>query len=189
MNKVVDRFNKLLNVSLLFVVLDVVLGIMLLKFTEASFKIIMVLLGCFILVNGLFSLIRYFYDGLANRIFKADLVTGVAGVVIGIYSMFSPYNSLKIIGTVFAIWILIVGLIKGYYTIELMKNDDEVYPLFAFIALLDILMGIVTLINPFKTFMIISKAVAIFIICYSLVEGVYISLLKRRGKQVLKMFE
>ena len=189
MNKVIDRYNKLLNVSMLFVVFDVVLGIMLLKFTEASFKIIMVLLGCFILVNGLFSLIRFFYDGLANKIFKADLVNGIAGVIIGAYSIFSPNYSLKIIGLVFAIWILVVGLIKGFYTFQLMKNDDEVYPLFAFIALLDILMGVVTLINPFKTFMIISKAVAIFIICYSLVEGVYISLLKRRGKQMLKLFE
>ena len=89
MNKIVDRFNKLLNVSLLFVIFDVVLGIMLLKFTEASFKIIMILLGCFILVNGLFSLIRYFYDGLANKVFKPDLVNGLAGVALGLFAMFS----------------------------------------------------------------------------------------------------
>ena len=189
MNKIVDRFNKLLNVSLLFVILDVVLGIILLKYTEASFKVIMVLLGCFILVNGLFSLIRYFYDGLANKVFKPDLVNGIAGVLFGLYAMFSPSNTLKAIGIVFALWILVIGLVKCYYTYKLMKNDDEIYPLLAFIALLDIIMGIVTLINPFKSFMIISKAVAIFVICYSLVEGVYLSLVKKRSQQILKMFE
>ena len=189
MNKVLDRYNKLLNVSLLFVVFDVVLGIMLLKFTEASFKIIMILLGCFIIVNGLFSLIRFFYDGLANRVFKIDLMSGIAGVIIGTYSILAKDVSLKVIGLVFAIWILIIGVIKAYYTIQLMKTDDETYPLFAFIPLLDILMGIVTLINPFQSFMIISKVVAMFIICYALVEGVYISLLKKRGKQILKLFE
>ena len=189
MNKIVDRFNKLLNVSLLFVLFDVVLGIILLKYTEASFKVIMVLLGCFILVNGLFSFIRYFYDGLANNVFKPDFFNGLAGVVFGSCSIFSPYSSLKAIGIMFALWILIIGLVKCYYTYKLMKNDDEIYPLLAFIALLDIIMGIVTLINPFKSFMIISKAVAIFVICYSLVEGVYLSLIKKRSQHILKMFE
>ena len=103
--------------------------------------------------------------------------------------MFSPSNTLKAIGIVFALWILVIGLVKCYYTYKLMKNDDEIYPLLAFIALLDIIMGIVTLINPFKSFMIISKAVAIFVICYSLVEGVYLSLVKKRSQQILKMFE
>ena len=189
MNKVLDRFNKLLNASLLFVLFDVVLGIFLLKFAESSFKVITTLLGCFILVNGLFSLIRYFYDGLANKIFKVDLINGVAGLVLGLYLMFSPYKSLTMIGNTFAAWILIAGLVKCYYTYKLMVNDDEIYPLVGFVTLLNIIMGVVTLVNPFRNFMIISKAVAIFVIVYGLVEGVYISLLKKRSSHILKMFE
>ena len=63
MKKVVDRFRKLMLCSFLTSLLDIIVGILFIIFTDVSTKIIVIVLGAIILVHGLFYLIRYIYDG------------------------------------------------------------------------------------------------------------------------------
>ena len=70
-----------------------------------------------------------------------------------------------------------------------MKNNEEIYPLVGFIAVLLVIMGLSTIINPFSGFMIITKLIGIFLICASLFEGMVCSLFKKRAQSILDIFE
>ena len=50
-------------------------------------------------------------------------------------------------------------------------------------------MGIVVMINPFSSFMLISRLIGIFIVCYALFEIMVSRLFLSRGKEVLKLFD
>ena len=64
MERLLQRFNRMMNISIAMVSFDIIVGLLL--FLGASFvnKVNAVLLGCLLLVHGLFQLIRYFYEGL-----------------------------------------------------------------------------------------------------------------------------
>lgn len=189
MDKVIKRFNRFMNISLAMIILNLIVGFIFIFYTDIATKVSLVVLGGLITIKGLYSLIRYFYDGLANRIFVADLFYGLVSVAIGLLLIFYPTNISTFIGIGFGLWILVNGLVKLYYAYHFMKNNEEIYPLVGFIAVLLVVMGIATLINPFSGFMIITKLIGIFLVCASLFEGMVCSLYKKRAKYILDIFE
>lgn len=189
MDKVNKRFNRIMNISLLMILLNLIVGFVFIFFTNIALKVSLVMLGGLITIKGLYSLIRYFYDGLANKVFVADLFYGLVSVALGLLLIFYPTDISNFIGVGFGLWLLFNGLVKGFYSLKFMKNNEEIYPLVGFIAVLLIIMGLSTIINPFSGFMIITKLIGIFLICASLFEGMVCSLFKKRAQSILDIFE
>ena len=106
-----------------------------------------------------------------------------------VWEVLYPVKSLTIIGVFFGIWLIGSGVMKCIYTYKFMKFNEEIYPLVGFISILMIIMGIVVLTNPFDSFMLITKLIGIFMVCYGLFDAMYISLFKKRAKNLLKIFE
>ena len=77
MNKIVERFNKLLNISFLMVAIDFIVGLLFVLKPEISNKVSLIAVGSLVLVHGLYALINYFYDGLGNKFFKIELIMGI----------------------------------------------------------------------------------------------------------------
>ena len=67
--------------------------------------------------------------------------------------------------------------------------QESIYPLTLFIGLLMIIMGIITLINPFKGFMLVTKLIGIFLICSGLLDAMVCNLFRQRAKNILHIFE
>lgn len=189
MDKVIKRFEGLMLSSLLMVFLDVIIGILFLKYTELSTQINVIILGSLVLVHGLFYLIRYFYDGLGCKFFAFDLIIGVAAIILGIFTIFNPFSALEIMGVMFCIWLVASGIEKIFYGYKFMKAQEDIYPLTCFIGILLILMGILALINPFEGFMLITRLVGLFLICSGIFDGMVCLLFRRRAKQILKIFK
>ena len=189
MDKVTSRFKKIVNYSVLMEIFDIIVGIMLFVYTSFSIKICAVIIGALILVHGLFSLIRYFYDGLASRFFAMDLIVGVSGVILGLFLMFNTFDTLSFLGYLFAAWLIIVGLHRLVYGIKLVKINDEIYPLICMMGLLIVVMGCLVLFNPFESFMLITKLIGIFIVVNTIFEVMTLNLYKKRIEYLLDLFE
>ena len=70
MNRAVKNFNNLLNISFLMIALDILVGGLLLFYTELASTVAVVVAGCLILVHGIFALIDYFYVGMLFNFLK-----------------------------------------------------------------------------------------------------------------------
>lgn len=189
MNKILSRFYGIMNVSVCMYVLDIIVGIIMICFTDFSIKLCSVVVGSLILIHGLFSLIRYLYDGFGIRLFSFELVNSVASIVLGLFVIFYPLESLSLLGVVFGIWLIVFAICKLFYLFRMIKFNDEIYPLIGFITLLELIMGVVVIINPFSSFMLATKLIGYFLIATSLLDVIYCLLFKKRAKQILKMFE
>ncbi|MBR4693909.1 MAG: DUF308 domain-containing protein [Bacilli bacterium] len=189
MEVTVKRFSKMLLVSMAMVIFDLMIGVVFFVFPDLPSKISIVLLGSLILIHGLFYLIRYFYDGLGSRFYAVNLITGVAAVILGLFTIFCPFEPINAVGPLFGIWMLITGCEKGYYGVKLFKAKDDVASLVTFISLLLIVMGILSMFNPFNTFMLNTRLIGIFLVCYALFEIMVSRLFLGRGKEALKLFD
>lgn len=188
MDRVLKKFNQMLTISTIMVIFDIIVGCFL--FFEASFvdKVNVVLLGCLLLIHGLFNLIRYFYNRLESKFFLTNLVPSIVGIVAGLFSIFNPVGTIKIVGILFSIWMIIYGLERFYYAFRLMKGKDEIFPLILFIAILFVVMGFLILFNPFAAFMLVTKLIGLFILLSSILDIMTYSLYKKRNKEILKLF-
>ena len=189
MKKQANRFKKILNYSFLLEIVDVVVALLLIFYTSFSIKICAVIMGALLVVHGLFSLIKFFYDGLASRVFGLDLAVGVSGIILGLFMMFNSFKTLSFLGSLFAVWLILIGLHRLFYGIKLIKIDDEIYPLICMIGILIVIMGCIVLFNPFETFMLVTKLIGIFTLVNTALEIMTIRLYKKRSEVLLDLFD
>lgn len=189
MTKITKRFEKMMLLSLGVCVLDIIVGIIFILCTSFSTKINAIILGAFILVRGLFYIIRYIYDGLGKKVFAVDLVAGVAAIILGLFTMFNPFDALTFIGILFGLWLIINGSEKAFFSFKFIEKHEEIYPLMTFMSLLMFLMGLLVIFNPFETFMLITRLIGMFLICSGIFDMMSCMLFRRRAKQILDMFK
>lgn len=188
-DKIVERYYKMMNISVFMYIFDIIVGALLIYYADLAIKIYAVVLGSLMLIHGLFDLIRYLYDGLGNRIFNSDVTMSVSSIIFGLFTIFYTFESINLIGVIFGIWLIVYSFQKSYYLFVLVKNNEEIFLLVGFITLLDFIMGVLVIINPFDSFIIVTKLIGYFSIASSLLNVMYCLLFKKRAKQLLKMFE
>jgi uncharacterized membrane protein HdeD (DUF308 family) len=191
MEVIEKRFKKIQLFSMIISIFSLIIGGLFLGFEEKlNIEIYNVVFGGIIVVAGLFSLIKYFYDGLANDVYKFEIVKGIASIVLGICMIFIKLNNiLGTIGIFFGVYYLLDSFIKGFYTFKFLRNNEEIYPLFLMITILFVVMGIFSIFNPFGHFMVITRLISMFLVIGSIFDLMTASLFRKRAKNVLKIFE
>ena len=189
MSKIVERFNKLLNISFLMVAIDFIVGLLFVLKPEISNKVSLIAIGSLILIHGLYALINYFYDGLGNKFYKIELIMGLIMVLLGVFVILNPITTINILAIGTGIWLLVNGIETGYYSIIFWKHNEEIAPLITFVSIAALAMGVIVMFNPFKSFMLVTKLIGLFIIANAGINIIRIILYKKRSKNLLKMFE
>ena len=189
MNRAVKNFNNLLNISFRRIALDVMGGGVFLFYTEIAATIAIVIVGCLILVHGIFALIDYFYVGMLFNFLKYKYIPGLVMILLGIIMVINPIAAINVLGIGTGIWLLVVGVENAVYAIRLWNYKEEIASLVLFISMCALLMGILVIINPFSKFMIITKLVGMFIVANGLLDLVKILLFKKRAKNIIQAFK
>lgn len=190
MEIVEKRFGVFQILSMLVAVFGLVMSLVLLVFEEnVSMNLYSKVVACTIVIYGLNSLVKYFYDGFANNVYKFEIVQGIALLILGLFMLFANMNVFNTIGIFFGIFYLLVGAMKGYYTYKFMKNNEDIFPLMLIMSILFVVMGVLSIVNPFNVFMIITRLVTIFLLVGSVLELLIANLFRKRAKYILKIFE
>lgn len=192
MERILRKFNMVVIISIASLVFDICIGgLLIFKSDGFTFNSNMMLVGLFILVKGLASLIRYVYDGTGSKFFMFDLFTGVSGVVLGLFSCLSVFLKdftleYSAIGLIFGVCLIIYAISKIYYGIKFRQVNEEIYPLVFMTGLLYLVIAISTIFNPMHLY--IMYLIGILIIGYSVLEMNYCLLLRKRSKNFLNFF-
>lgn len=190
MDKIENRFRSFQIISMLIALFGIVMSLSLLFFEEyVSMALYGKFISCLIIIHGLNSLIKYFYDGFANDVYKFEIVQGVALLILGLFMFFANMNVFDTIGIFFGIFYLIISAVKGYYVYKFMKNNEDIFPLLLIMVILFLIMGVLTFVNPFSDFMLITRVITVFTLVGSILELLMASLFKKRSKYILKIFE
>lgn len=192
MERILKKFNMVVIVSIATLIFDLCIGALLIfKSDVFTFNSNMMLVGLFILVKGLASLIRYLYDGIGSKFFMFDLFTGVSGVVLGLFSCLSVFLKdfvleYSTIGLIFGICLITYAISKVYYGIKFRQVNEDIFPLVFMTGLLYIVIGIISIFNPLNVY--IMYLIGILIVGYSVLEMNYCLLLRKRSGKFLNFF-
>lgn len=192
MNKVVNRFDKMMIISICSMIVEVVVGLLLL-FLGDKFKAntIAVLLGTMLFVRGLFDIIKYIYDGIGNKVFVGSLFTGIVSSIIGVFICFYPtlveFPTYKTLGILYGIYLIVKFVEKEFYGIKFLKSKEEIYALVCMTGILMLIGGLFIIINPLHSFVVYT--IGMFSVALAVLEVNYDMLLRKRAKYIIKLFD
>jgi uncharacterized membrane protein HdeD (DUF308 family) len=140
-----DRASELAWAWWLMVLIGVVsliVGVILLTEPSHSLQTLAVIVGIFLLLDGIVELIRSFGHSVENRALAA--IVGVLGIIVGIALIRHPFHGVNAIGLLFGIWLVAAGVIRLVRALAVPGHRL----LNLLIAGVDLVAGIVIVSNP-----------------------------------------
>ena len=127
MKKVKTTFNEELKrfamgsiwSSILESLLFLVLGIILATFNDSVIAVINYILGCFLLISGLFKIILYTTMKEKSSIYNNDLFYGIVGAILGILLLIFGVQIWWLFRLIIGVWIVVGAIIRFVFAIKL----------------------------------------------------------------------
>lgn len=165
LNKTVSKFRK----EIIFLSLSlIVLGFLFIVFPESSAQMICYATGIIACIWGLIRLVAHFRLETVEVFGSYGMVQGAALIIVGVAMISSPDVLAKFITTIFGFVMLVDGVLKIQYAIDLGRLKANGWIWVMVTAVLMIVLGVISIINPFET----ASALMIFLGCILVVDGV-----------------
>ena len=145
-------------VILLVGVLSVVAGIILVLKPSHSLSTLAVIVGIFVLIDGLGELIASFGHRVENRGLAA--IVGVLGIVFGILLIRHPSGAVTAIGLLIGIWMVASGIVRLVRALVVATRPV----LGVLVALLEVAVGIVIVSDPHIGYATLAVLIGIWLI-------------------------
>ncbi len=173
--------------GILLCISEIIIGILLLIDPVSFTSGIVIACGIILILIGLISIIKYFFMDIEEAIMSQNLLKGfvllLAGAlcVLNYKWIFATFSLLTII---YGAVILLVGLGKIQWTVNMIRLKKEKWFLMGISALISIICAIVIMTNPFATTAILWRFTGISLI----IEAVFdvVSLILNRQKKEIK---
>ncbi|MBQ7548846.1 MAG: DUF308 domain-containing protein [Clostridia bacterium] len=166
----------------------IVLGLLVAIFPETSRSVIGYVVGAVLTALGIIRTIMYFTESKFQIVGSFALVQGTVLLVFGIYFLVKPEFLATIMTAIFAVILIVGGVMKIQYAVDLLRFKFRYWWIELIIAALMIVLGIITFANPFEA----EKALMIYVGISLMVNGIldiisilYISSIAQRAKEAV----
>ena len=178
-----DRIMKsLMKSSLLSSIALLVLGVLLVFQSEITIVSISYIIGALLVAFGVIPLINYKKDNNPNN--DLNIIYGIVSVILGIIIISNPEGIASIIPFIVGVIIILNSGAKIQYSIELKKDNNELWKSTLVLSLITFLCGILLIFNPFQGAVLITKIVGLLIIFYSLLDIISTLLIRNTFKEI-----
>ncbi len=184
-----SKINKLIYGSWFSALLFFAFGIFLFIKPKMANSLIGYFVGGLILVSGVISLINFFTVKKEVKYISFELIYGIITLIAGIAIIFNPLSISSIVTIGLGIWMIINGIMKINSGIFLKKCKEETWTLLLFIGILTLLSGALLIFNPFKSTMVMTQVVGIFVIVYAILDIMHWLLVKKRSKEIIEFIK
>lgn len=162
--------KKLSQISTITSIIFIVVGIFLIIKPETTLSLISYILGIIILVNGIMNLIRYFSNREKGNLYDFGCISGIMSVVVAIIFISSPNMIASIIPLMLGVWILVNGVVKLQFSMNLRNYQNSNWVRSMIISGLSIVLGIILILNPFKGAVVLTQIIGAFLIGYAILD-------------------
>lgn len=180
--------KKNFSLSLISSIIFVVLGLFLFIRPDATITTISYIIGGVLLVLGIISIIRYFRSDYGINALDFDLVYGVLVIIAGLYLIFNPTMLATIFPIILGIWIIVNSVTKFQYSLVLKRLEKNDWKYTLLISFLTFAWGIILLINPLESVLVITQVIGVFIIIYAVLDIIDNFILKRNEEDINKIY-
>ena len=166
----------------------IVFGVIMTFFPTSTIKTICYFLAGIMIVVGGIKLVVYFRRESMDGFIKTGLISGIVYILLGILLAARARFIISIIPFVLGIMICVSGISKLQNGLELKKMGGERGKTLVLLGIINVIIGLVIMINPFKTATIILVLTGIFML-YSgitdLIIDIYVIMkIKNKAKEM-----
>ena len=167
-------------------VLYILLGIVALVIPETMQKTLGYLIGIVLIVAGLISIICYLLRDARENYYHNEFVFGLVGMVVGAAVLYKVEVIISLIPFILGILVLFSGCSKLQDAIDLKRLSYGSWAGMLVVAIINIILGIVLICNPFKAAIVLFRVLGVGLIlsgasdCFS---TIYFAEKLRRFKQ------
>ena len=129
------------------------------------------------------------YLSLKSKKYNNKKISIAISIIAGLFAMFKPFGVATLITILIAIWLIVSSVVKLIMALELRKIKEQTWIFDLTVAALVIIIGILILINPFSSYMILSVYVGVMMTMYAAMDIVEQLFIRKRAKTIMKIFE
>lgn len=170
---------------ILLAVIFIALGIVLILWPGATMKTICYLLAAMLLAIGVVSLINYLRKDISGIIYRYDLVVGLCAILGGILVIVKVDKLTDLIPGVLGFLVTMSGIMKMQNSVDMLRLGHGTWHVAFAMAIVNIVAGIVLLMNPFEAAQILIMCLGIALV-YSGITDLYVTISISRRLSRLK---
>ena len=170
---------------ILLAVIFIALGIVLILWPGATMKTICYLLAAMLLAIGVVSLINYLRKDISGIIYRYDLVVGLYAILGGILVIVKVDKLTDLIPAVLGFLVTMSGIMKMQNSVDMLRLGHGTWHVAFAMAIVNIVAGIVLLMNPFEAAQILIMCLGIALV-YSGITDLYVTISISRRLSRLK---
>lgn len=160
---------------ILLAVIFIALGIVLILWPGATMKTICYLLAAMLLALGVASLINYLRKDISGIIYRYDLVVGLCAILGGILVIVKVDKLTDLIPAVLGFLVTMSGILKMQNSVDMLRLGHGTWHVAFAMAIVNIVAGIVLLMNPFEAAEILIMCIGIALV-YSGITDLYVTI-------------
>ena len=185
-NSIENMYKRMIMYSLVTAILIIVVGIVLLVVPELSNKVLGVIIGVILLIEGINSIYKYFHREGA-KLYNLNLVIGVIYAVLGVVIILVPTSVIEFITVCLGLYMIVNGASKINYALWLKKGSEDSWLVTLATGILIAMVGVLVIFNPFAS-LTITKLAGAFLIITGVLDLMDTILFKSRSKEIMEIF-
>lgn len=162
--------TKLLKASVWSSIALIVLGFLLIFYSEVTIISISYVIGGILIAIGVFALLKYISNINKDIKNEIDIVYGIGTIILGIIVISNPKAIASIIPFVLGVLIVINSTAKIDYSFKLRKNKNNLWISTLIVALIALICGVLLIFNPFAGAKFITKVIGIILVVYAVLD-------------------
>ncbi len=182
-----EIFKKATNSIICSSVLACIVGLIMVLNPNMSVKTIGTIVACYIIFQGI---VFIFLDMKASRYFIPfdGILSGIVSIVLGILLISKPDMLSTILAIVVGVWISLASVNTIKLSLALKKYDTP-WILLLLLGILDLISGIIVVLNPFEASISMTVLAGIMIMAHSIITIADMIVIKRDVKRISKAIE
>lgn len=181
--------SKIFKTSILGSLALIILGLLLIFQSEATIISLSYVIGGVLIAIGTLAILKFLQGKKNNGKNDLDIVYGVVTIILGVIVISNPHAIASIIPFIVGFIIIINSANKLQYSLELKRNENNLWKSTMILAFITTICGVVLVLNPFKGAEFITKLVGILILIYAILDIVSTITIKNTVKQIHNAIE
>ena len=189
MKKRKKYFNRLIYGSWSTTLLLFIFGILLFIKPELANALVGYVVGTIVLLTGIIAIINYLKAKKEFKYMRLELIYGIITLTAGVFTILNPLSISSFITIGLGIWMIINGLLKLNMAMFLKRKREEISNILFVISILVLMCATILIFNPFKTTMLVTQVLGLFLIVYSILDTMQTLLMKKRSKIIIEFIK
>ena len=180
-----DIMKKFFRSAILTSIVLVILGILLVAFSDETIIAISYFIGGVLVLIGVVGIIDYIRK---VNIYKSelDLIYAIVTIILGVLIITNPKSIATIINYILGVIIIINSASKFNYSLQLKSASNNIWKTTMIVSILTAICGVLLIFNPFKSASAIVTIIGIIIIVYGVLDIISTIFIKRNFEMLTK---